>query len=89
MDSPKGPLAGRPKPALTPAEAFRAAIGKAQAGGADPSTMLLQLTRRDDASLRRDRTVPLEDIRYADGEMRFLGVKVTLAATSALIIDPA
>jgi hypothetical protein len=89
MVSAKPSPSGRPAVTLTPAEEFRAAIGAALAQGADASAMQLHLTLRDESSLRRDRTVPLEDIRYMDGEMRFLGVKVTSGATSALVITSA
>ena len=78
-----------PAPGLPPGQVFRAAIANAQAQGAESSTMLLRLTLGDEAKLRRDRSIPLEDIRFADGEMRFLGVKIVTGETSALVITPA
>ncbi len=78
-----------PVPALPPAQQFRAAISSAQTNGADVSAMLLHLTLRDEAKLRRDRSVPLDDITFSDGEMRFLGVKVVIGETSALVVTPA
>jgi len=56
---------------------FRDAIGKAVEGGADQSDMTLRLTLSDFSELKRDNNVALEDIRFQDGEMRYLGVKVT------------
>lgn len=62
----KGPAAPR----------FRAAIEAAEAEGVKREAMTLRLTLRDVSELKRDPAVPVDDIHYADGEMRFLGVKV-------------
>ena len=81
--------AATPAPTLPPAQVFRTAIETAQAQGADVSAMLLHLTLSDQAKLKRDRTIPLEDIRFADGEMRFLGVRiVTGGGASVLEVSP-
>lgn len=71
-------------PSLPPAQVFRTAISNAQAQGAEVSSMLLHLTLGDEAKLKRDRSVPLEDIRFSDGEMRFLGVKIVTGERSVL-----
>jgi hypothetical protein len=81
----------RPPPVLPPSPPgalFRAAIEKAVADGISPSGLLLQLTRRDASKLKRDRSIAIADISFADGEMRYLGVRVTEddVASSALII---
>lgn len=73
----------------TPAEQHGAAIRAALAGGADASALRLHLTRRDEDKLRRDPRVAMEDIRYADGEMRFLGVKVVSGEVSELRTESA
>lgn len=68
----------REAPALKPAtEAdFRRAIDKAVEDGAARDEMTLHLTLRDEAHLKMNRSVPVEDISFAGGEMRFLGVRV-------------
>lgn len=55
---------------------FRSEIEKAEAEGVARAAMTLHLTLGDVSQLRRDRTLPVEDISYADGEMRYLGVRV-------------
>ncbi len=55
---------------------FRRAIEKAEAEGASRADMVLRLTLRDAADLKRDRSVAVEDISFAGGEMRYIGVKV-------------
>ena len=68
----------REAPAQKPAtEAdFRRAIDKAAEDGVARDQMVLHLTLRDEAHLKMNRTLPIEDISFAGGEMRFLGVKV-------------
>lgn len=58
------------------------------ADGIPPSNLLLQLTRRDASNLKRDRSIAVTDISFADGEMRYLGVRVAEndVASSALTI---
>ena len=48
--------------------------------------MTLRLTLTDASQIKRDPSVPVDDISFIDGEMRFLGVKVVQGsvATSAL-----
>lgn len=67
-------------------EEFRDMIEKAEADGAVRADMVLRLTLRDAADLKRDRSVAVEDISFADGMMRYIGVKVNAGgvAVSAL-----
>ncbi len=79
-------MAARPpvaKPLLPPGERFRSAIEEAKEGGIAPSAMLLQLTHTDAAKLRRDQSIPVHDISFADGAMRYLGVTVAVGAVSS------
>jgi hypothetical protein len=66
---------------------FRTAIAKAQGEGADLDLMVLRLTLRDAALLKRDPNVGVEEISFANGEMRFLGVKVTSGGVPASTLD--
>jgi hypothetical protein len=49
--------------------------------------LVLQLTFGDTARLKRDRTVPTDDIQFDSGGLRYLGVKVVegCAETSSLV----
>jgi hypothetical protein len=58
------------------ADVFRREIDGRLAEGADPGDLTLRLTNRDASMLKRDRVVPLADIAFKDGVMRYLGVKV-------------
>lgn len=58
------------------ADHFRAEIGKAEALGLSRENMTLHLTLSDVNKLRRDRSLPVADISFADGAMRYLGVKI-------------
>ena len=69
------------------AEIFRAAIDKALEDGVKPKNMLLRLTHGDASELKRDRTLAIEDISFAGGVMRFLGVKVELGGVTASRLD--
>lgn len=55
---------------------FRGAILQALQDGVGSDDMTLRLTLGDAANLRRDRSIPVEDISFRGGEMRLLGVKV-------------
>ena len=70
---------------------FKAEIEKATADGAAPSELVLQLTRADASKMKRDPAIPMEDINFADGEMRYLGVRVAegTVKTSALVNEAA
>lgn len=66
---------------------FREAIGKALEGGAEQADMTLRLTLSDFSELKRDNSVAIQDISFKDGEMRFLGVKVTGGGVEASRLD--
>jgi hypothetical protein len=68
---------------------FRAEIEKAEAAGAQRDDMSLHLTLSDVDALKRDRTLPITDISFAGGTMRYLGVKVVQGGVSASILQHA
>ena len=60
----------------TVAVRFRREIEAAEADGVDRAEMILRLTLSDASHLRRDSALPVSDISFAGGTMRFLGVVV-------------
>jgi hypothetical protein len=66
----------RPSVQKSRPEEFRQAIEQAEADGAARADMVLRLTLRDAADLKRDRSVSVEDISFAGGVMRYIGVEV-------------
>ena len=66
---------------------FRDAIGKALEEGSAQDDMILRLTLSDFSELKRDHSVAVEDISFKDGEMRYLGVKVTGGGVDASRLD--
>ncbi|HEY3694392.1 hypothetical protein [Phenylobacterium sp.] len=66
---------------------LRDLIATAEREGAGPGDMLLRLTLGDASELRRDRSVALHEIRFAEGEMHFLGVKVLEGGVTASRLD--
>ena len=68
-------------------QTFRTAIEKAEAEGGRRDEMVLRLTSRDAADLKRDKTVAVSDISFAGGVMRFLGVKVVQGGLEASRLD--
>jgi hypothetical protein len=66
------------RPALKESVAarFRREIEEAEAGGVDRSDMTLRLTLGDTNTLRRDRDLPIADISFVGGVMRYLGVAI-------------
>jgi hypothetical protein len=84
------PASARPAPMRKKGKVaihFREAIGRAVEDGADLADMTLRLTLSDFSELKRDNDVPLEDISFRNGEMRFLGVKVTGGGVEASRLD--
>jgi hypothetical protein len=75
------------KPAQPPAILFRREIEAAIAGGASAKKMTLRLTLNDGRRLRRDDSVPLEQISYRDGEMHYLGVRVMEGGVTVSVLD--
>jgi hypothetical protein len=66
----------RPLPKQDTIIALRAILADADDKGADRADLILHLTHRDAALLKRSPAVAMEEISFRDGEMRFLGVKV-------------
>ncbi|HVI33356.1 hypothetical protein [Phenylobacterium sp.] len=77
----------RPKPPAPAAVTFRNAIERAVQEGVAPDDMTLHLTLRDDADLKRDRTIAVQDISFDAGVMRFLGVKVATGGVTVSKLD--
>jgi hypothetical protein len=81
--------AGKTQPITTTPRApdiadLRSAIDKAETEGIDRGDMLLHLTFRDEAMLKRSRSVGVDEVSFADGEMRFVGVRVVVAAGATM-----
>ena len=74
-------------PPLAPAERFRGQIETALADGVALEDMTLRLTLGDTHKLKRDPKVALADISFADGVMRYLGVKVEQGGVAASTLD--
>jgi hypothetical protein len=55
---------------------FRTEIEKAESQGVAREDMTLHLTLNDVNQLRRDQSLPVADLSFAGGVMRYLGVKV-------------
>jgi len=72
---------------LSAALQFRAEIETAEAAGASRDDLSLHLTLGDVAELKRDRTLPVTDISFAGGTMRFLGVKIVEGGVSASVLQ--
>lgn len=77
----------RPAVPRKPAVEFRDAIEKAEQDGVSRDAMLLKLTLSDASELKRDRTVATEDIRFSDGTMHYLGVKVSQGGVPKSTLD--
>lgn len=70
-----------------PAEIFRREIEKAEAAGVAREDMTLRLTLNDADRLRRDRSLAVADISFADGVMRFIGVRVEQGGVAASVLE--
>lgn len=71
----------------SPATVFRQQIEAALAEGHVCEDLTLRLTLNDSTALRRDRDLPVADLSYAGGVMRFLGVKVEQGGVAASTLD--
>ena len=79
-----------PSPATKPLSAagrLRVVIEAAEADGARREDMTLRLTLRDVDQLKRDRSLALEDISFAGGVMRYLGVKIEQGGVAESVLD--
>lgn len=81
MNRPKTPPHG-----ASTASHFRDQIGKAEAAGVSREDMTLHLTLSDVNRLRRDRSLAVADISFADGAMRYLGVKIEQGGVSVSVL---
>lgn len=68
-------------------ETFRRAIEQAEQEGIKRDAMTLRLTLRDTTLIRRDSTIPVQDISFVDGEMSVLKVKVISGGISESVLD--
>lgn len=78
-----------PVPQVPTAVQYRGEIEAAFRDGLAPEELTLRLTYRAADSLRRDRSVPDDDISYANGQMRFLGVAVVAGVEASALEKPA
>lgn len=79
-----------PKPARrrgTAAEEARLVIEQAEADGVARDAMTLRMTLRDVSELKRDPKVPMADISYGEGGMRYLGVAVDQGGVTQSTLD--
>jgi hypothetical protein len=75
------------RPGVSVAAAFRQEIEKSCAEGLDPDAMTLRLTHSDASKLKRDSAIAVSDISFADGVMRYLGVKVVEGSSAESSLD--
>ncbi len=68
-------------------ETFRKAIEAAEQEGVSREAMTLRLTLRDTTLIRRDNTIPVQDISFADGEMKVLNVRVISGGIPESVLD--
>ena len=71
----------------SPDSRFRGQIQAAVADGVAPEDMTLRLTLRDASLLSRDPKIPVADISFAGGVMRFLGVRVEQGGVPASVLE--
>lgn len=64
-------------------------IAAAERDGVAAADMVLRLTSRDAAALKRSPAVAVEEIAFTAGEMRFLGVKVQEAGVKDSLLERA
>ncbi|MBL8552633.1 MAG: hypothetical protein JNL41_00035 [Phenylobacterium sp.] len=70
-----------------PGPRFRTEIEAAEAEGVARENMVLRLTLADVTQLKRDRELPVTDISFADGVMRYLGVRVEQGGVAESVLD--
>jgi hypothetical protein len=75
------------KPAMPPRLAtvsdLRQSLEEALANGAAPKDLVMRLTLRDSALIKRSRLFADTDIRFKDGEMLILGVRAVIGSTAS------
>jgi hypothetical protein len=70
-----------------PAPVFRSLIEAAEAEGVRKEDMTLRLTLNDVIALKRDRELPVADISFIGGVMRYLGVKIEQGGVAESVLD--
>jgi hypothetical protein len=89
----ESPMSPKKVPVATPprarAQEFRTSILEACADGARVEDMVLRLTLRDAAMLKRDPTVEIDEIVFGANGMEFLGVKVVSGGVPESVLDRA
>jgi hypothetical protein len=70
-----------------PSEVFRGQIVAAEADGVHRDDMTLRLTLSDVTALKRDPALPVADISFTGGVMRYLGVKVEQGGVAESVLD--
>ncbi len=82
-------MSGRQAVSTKRIQKLRDLIAAAERDGAKPQSLLPRLTLGDASELKRDPSVALEEISFAKGEMRFLGIKVVEGGVSVSSLDSA
>lgn len=80
-------MAPQPPRRKPPGPRFRTEIEAAAAEGVALEAMTLRLTLSDVSALKRDRDLPVTDISFAGGVMRYLGVKVEQGGVTESVLD--
>jgi hypothetical protein len=75
------------KPPRSPDVRFRPQIAAALAEGASSDDMILRLTLNDASRLSRDRDIPVADISFTGGVMRYLGIRVEKGGVPESVLD--
>ena len=70
-----------------PGPVFRKEIEAAEADGVHRNDMTLRLTLSDVTALKRDRDLPVADISFTGGVMRYLGVKIEQGGVPESVLD--
>jgi len=77
----------RPVRHTSPESRFRGPIQEALASGVAVEDMRLRLTLHDANLLARDRSIPVSDISYTGGTMRFLGVRIEQGGVAVSVLE--
>jgi hypothetical protein len=78
----------RPVKLKSVAVRFREAILATEAAGVAREDMTLRLTMGDAVRLRRDASLPIPDLSFEGGVMRFVGVKVLEGGVAVSVLEP-
>lgn len=86
MKPSQSPTAASAAARASVAERFRGQIERAAAEGVCMDDLALHLTLGDVEQLKRDRAVPVADISFIGGVMRYLGVPVVKGGVAASVL---